>query len=333
MADNDEDKKPGEGEEEEQPKPARATLADVHERAMANIESAGDDDETAGDNDADGDGDGTGDDSDNDEDAEAAKKKQADADNADSAGAGDTAKKSPVEDKAKDNAGDAEDARTDGAVAPPEIKPPELEADDTTKPGKYKTEFTDLDGNKYYVTSTRDLPEDFEPKNQRSYGMAIEDLQDKRDLYKADQATYEAGKGLQEQAKAVADFKKEWATEQEELVREGRLPNDPAEREKAQNAIYGVMAEELKKDRVISFKDAYYRWNDSEQRRIATDQETKAAKDAADAKKKRGGKVMGGGTGGGAPAKSSNGSTVMEGKPPGTSLAEVHANVLSGFGN
>jgi hypothetical protein len=139
-------------------------------------------------------------------------------------------------------------------------------------------------------------------------------------------------KDRQDNVDRVANVKKAWADDETKLVEAGRLPKEEAERDKAKTKIFGIIESELNKGRVISFEDAYYRFNDQQQQAAAKEAADAKAKAAAAAKKKAGGRVMGGGTGGAStkPAANSNGPIMMDGPAQGTSLADVHASVLAG---
>jgi hypothetical protein len=327
MIDNDAKDGNDDPDDNDQPAPQpapqpRRTLADVHRDAMEAIgnDDPDDPDGEAGGDEPDSSGAATDDDSQHGNDDDSNGDDPDDNKDKDAPGA--------ASDDAPAPAATDDDSNTLGD----EPEKPELDTD-ITKPSKYKAKFVDADDNVYYATSVKDLPDDFEPKSSKGYGMAIEDLQDKRQEFAADTKKYEGDKATYEKGKMAQNFKKQLADDEAELVKDGRLPTDATELQKARNAINNKIVDELNKGRVISFKDGYYRWQVEQNRDAAQEAKDKADKAQADAKKKRGGKVMGGGSGGanGNPNKGDSGSLVMEGKRPGTTLADVHASVMAGM--
>jgi hypothetical protein len=231
---------------------------------------------------------------------------------------------------------------TPGSAAIPkaqDLKAPEAPVvdKDIEKPGNYKVEFVDVDGKKYYVSSARELPEDFEPKSQRDYGMSLEDLGEQRAKLAADQKSYEVAKVDFDNKQTVAEMQQNWHKDIERLTTDKKLPADKAERDKVVGGVFKLMNDELDKGHPIDS------WEIAHELYMARTGSVSAAEAAAaadkakkDARSKAGGKVMGGGASSSAGSGSGNRSDgnrgrVIEGPPPGTSLDQVHAHVTRGI--
>jgi hypothetical protein len=213
-----------------------------------------------------------------------------------------------------------------------ELTPPETD-DDITKPGKYKAEFVDEEGNKYYVTSVKQLPDDFEPHSQKGYGAAIEELGDKRSLYKADVDKYNSDKAERDRTTAAKSLRESWNTDIDKLSgKDGlvlddgsvlKLPEDATEREKAIKGTYSLMSAEYKNGKSLdSFAHAYELYQSREARKSVaskTDEDEEQKKNDAAEKKKLGNKVMSSGAAG-APKKSGT----RQAPPIGTTLDTLH---------
>lgn len=234
-------------------------------------------------------------------------------------------------------AAEAEKDKTPPVVTPPveavKIDPPVApESDsDVTKPGKYKSEFTDQDGNKFYVTDVSQLPEDFEPASQRAYGLGLQTLFQKQGEYKTDQSTYEADKAKYTTHEAVTKLQSSWNADIETLGKDGiklddgrtlALPKEKDKRELAIKGTYAFMDAEHKRGNTIqSFATAYEIYENRVA--AAAAQQAAAAKKVEDAKKTsdKGAKVMGGT----ATAVAGNKPLIRAGLPPGVGLDAVHA--------
>lgn len=205
-----------------------------------------------------------------------------------------------------------------------DLTPPEND-DDVTKPGKYKALFVDDEGNKYYVSDVKQLPDDFEPQSQRNYGIALQDLGEKRGDYKADVAKYEEDKVVHDRTLAAKTLQENWKSDIERLTEEKTLPEDPTERDKVIKGVYSLMSAELKKGKSIdSWETAHELYQAREAKKQAAEQnneEVERKKAEAAEKKKQGGKVMGGGAPE-APKKSAGGT--KKAPPVGTSLDALH---------
>lgn len=220
-----------------------------------------------------------------------------------------------------------EEVKVDPPVAP---VPPETDSD-VTKPGKYKAEFTDADGNKLYVTDVSQLPEDFEPASQRAYGLGLQTLFQKQGEYKTDQSTYEADKAKYTTTEAVTKLQNSWKSDIETLSKDGislddgrklQLPTDQAKRDLAIKGTYAFMDAEYKRGNTIqSWATAYEIYEGrvaaAEAQQAAAAARAAAVKDKSD----KGGKVMGGT----ATAVPGNKPLIRAGLPPGVGLDAVHA--------
>jgi hypothetical protein len=318
--------------------PQLTSLDDVHARAQAQYEEedATGDDEAGGDDNADEDGAGDAGDGGDDDKSEGAGSDGQDAD--DDAGSGDGGDDEADDDEA--GAGDDTPEYQPGSAQIPKAgaadddkapEAPEVD-DDVTKPGKYKAEFTDVDGNKYYVTDASQLPEDFEARSQRDYALAIQDLTKKQGEFSKDQSAYQEAKTQYDTKQSVGKLQDSWHQDIDRMASEKILPEKKEERDKVVAGVYGLMEAEMKKGRVI---DSFELAHELYQGRIARAEAERAAADAdkasKDDRKRRGGKVMGGGARSGAGGSSSgtdNRGRVLEGVRPGTSLDDVHARVM-----
>jgi hypothetical protein len=294
-------------------------------------DAGSDDDKKDGEKDDD-DSDAKGDDDKSDDDAAGAGSGDVSDDDSDDEDKGTGA---PADEEEGDAAAADDDKKDDDAVAP---TPPEID-DDITQPGKYKVEFVDEDGNKFYVTSVRQLPDDFEPQSQKAYGAAIEDLSEKRSEYKSDVAKYEDDKAKFDTAGRVKSLRESWNSDIERLSKDGikigdsviKLPEDATDREKAIKGTYALMSAELKNNqRTLPFASAFELYQAREARAAAAaqnDDEAEKKKEEDAEKKKKGGRVMGSGSGG-APKQPAGSGGVRKAPPVGTTLDQIHQGKL-----
>lgn len=223
--------------------------------------------------------------------------------------------------------------QNDAPAAPPPAPPadpadapkaPEVD-NDITKPGDFKAEFTDEEGNKYYVSDMAQLPDDFEPKSQKDYGMAIQKLTKEQAKFEGAQASYQKELATHDTSAKMTRLTSSWEQEITRLTAEKVLPAEPAERDKVVNAVYDLMEDEMKKGRVIdNWATAHEIYEGREAKKAVAAAEAAAAQAAVEAKKKKGGKVMGGG----APSATGGRPKIMEGPPPGIGLDRVHERVM-----
>lgn len=243
----------------------------------------------------------------------------------------------PDKDKEEDKSGDPDEEESEEDQPPPpdktdkgeeekELTPPEHD-DDVTKPGKYKAKFVDEEGKEYFVEDMDQLPDDFEPRSQKDYGKSIFELGQKRSLAEKDQATYETAKAEKDRADTVKELRANWNSDIERLTKDKTLPEDPKEREKVIEGVYGLMASEMKKGKALnSWEYAHEIYQSRQAKKAAAaknTEEEQRLKDEAAEKKKQGAKVMGSGSGG-APKKS----TVRQAPPMGTTLDTVHQSTV-----
>lgn len=203
-----------------------------------------------------------------------------------------------------------------------ELKPPEEMDADVTKPGKYKATFTDIDGEQYHVSNIDQLPDDFEPKSQKEQMKALQDLTAKQEEARNDQAEYQAEVAKKGREENISKMTASWDDDVDRLTKDGTLPKDKKERNKAINGTYEVMERELKKGRPIdSWENAFKVYSYEE----SVKKQAEEAKAVAEDKKRRGAKVMGGG--GGTPNNAGSSSTrgrVLQAPPPGVTLDQIH---------
>jgi hypothetical protein len=321
-ANNNEDDK-GAGEKEEtkdsgvQP---HESLDDVHERVMNDLDQedpdeGGNDDDKAKD-DAKGDDSGNADDSDDDADASSGEdkdKKGGDADD-DTSGKDDSSEEDKDQDK---------DPPKSKVADPPKIDKPEVDTD-ITKPGKYKQEFVDINDDKHYVSDLDELPDDFEPKNFKEYGKAIQGVQQKQAEYNRDDYNYRKAEAHKQTDEDLEKLQESWDKDIATLDKDGILPKDKSAKQKEVEAVYDLMEGELKKGNVIdSFKSAHEMYKYREGKKKDAQKKDDQVKDV----KKRGSKVMGGSSAG-ANTNSSGGKT-REAPPQGSSLDDVHEHVMN----
>lgn len=220
-----------------------------------------------------------------------------------------------------------------------EPEAPTIDAD-ITQPGDYKVEFTDMDGNKYYVSSAAQLPEDFEPKSSRDYGISLEKLSGERSKFADAERTYTQSKSEYDNKSEVRTLQEGWEQDIQRLSADKKLPEDKKERDTVVAAVYKLMGDEMTKGNVIDkFSVAHELYEarkaraDAEAAAIERDKQEKADR------KKRGAKVMGGGTrsgagsggGGGGGSSGPSGSRVLDGVRPGTTLDDVHASISHNY--
>ncbi len=195
--------------------------------------------------------------------------------------------------------------------ADPEPKPDPKPEDEPEVEEELFIEVEDAEGNKYKIEKESDLPEDFEPKNNRQ---VIEIL---RQLSELDQKKVDRANAAAAQAEEQAQIDRQeqvlsrWDSEIEVLEDEGMLDKpkiapgepgfeaDPANQKVTE--VFSFMTEENKKRAgegkppLTSFTQAYYLQQAREQKAA----EAAAAK-ADNAKAKRKASLIGGGTAGGA---------------------------------
>lgn len=256
-------------------------------------------------------------------------------DNGDAAGTGDD------DGAGKGSGADTADYKPGSAGIPKaeELKAPEAPKidEDVSKPGDYKVEFTDIDGNKYYVSSASQLPEDFEPKSQRDYGISLESLSEQRAKYATDKKEYETSKADFDNKSTISELQQGWHTEIQTMTESKALPEKKEDRDKVVGGVFKLMNDELEKGNAIdSFAIAHELYM-ARTGRVEADAAA-AEKDKAEKadRKRKGGKVLGGGSRSSAGGGSSGGGgdssqgRVLEAPPPGTSLDDVHARVMNG---
>lgn len=201
--------------------------------------------------------------------------------------------------------------------------------DDITKPGNYKTEFTDLDGNKFYVSDMDQLPDDFEPASQKEYGKSIQSLTREQSKLDADKQAYAADKTTFDNTTQIQTLQKSWTDDIVRLTTEKVLPADPAQRKQVVEGVFEVMESEMKKGNVIDSWPVAHELYQAREKAKADAAAAEAAKKNQDAsRKKSGGKVMGGGNGAGSGGGGSGRGKVIEGPPAGVGLDAVHQKVM-----
>lgn len=202
--------------------------------------------------------------------------------------------------------------------APSEFKAEDFEIDrDVTKEGKYKAKFVDLDDKEYHIFDTKDLPDDFEPKNYKQFLMATDELNQKRTEYARDRYKF-----TQEQAKAqreeqISKIQEGWDKDIERLTKAGTLPKAEKDRKKVIDEVFTLMENEMKKGRVIdSWETAYDKWEVS---KLRADR-VKKREQRDQLKKKNGSKVQG--------SSNNNRGTVIEAPRTGMTLDDVHTQAV-----
>lgn len=324
---NNEDANKGEGSEgeenkgdqEEKPFQTGDSLDAVHDKVVSDLEHEA---EEEGD-----DGDGNDEDEDKDKDKDKPEGSGAD-DDKDPPEGGD---KDPdkEEDPEDEEEPEEEEEQPKGGEDknPRDVEEPKVD-DDVSRPGKYKAEFVDIDGNKHYVSDMDQLPDDFEPKNMKEYGKAIQKLNNEQGQFAYDKEVFrrqEAFKKSQEQTNTLTSA---WDKEEEKMTKAGTLPADEKERKKVVEGIYDVMEDELKKGNVINSLAVAYELYQGRQGTQQKADEDKKKKDELNKKKKERGSRIQGGT----PSTSgSGGPKVIKGPPAGVTLDQVHEQVTSGL--
>jgi hypothetical protein len=239
----------------------------------------------------------------------------------DSATDTDTDSDDDTSDTSDDTTSEEEEDTTSDTTSTEELTPPERD-DDLTKPGKYKAEFVDEEGNKHYVSDLTQLPDEFEPRSSKEYGIAMQDLFRKQQQYDADDREYQQNKTVHDTNQAVTQLRESWNKDIETLTTEKALPEDSKERQKVINGVYALMDAEMKKGNTIDkWATAYELYEAREAKKAAA----AAEKQEIVRKKQAGGKVMGSG----APTGTGGRSKIREGLPPGVSLDQVHDKVIS----
>lgn len=312
------------------------SLDDAHAAAQRTFEeedrkAAADDQGDAGDGDAAADE--KNEDKDEESDGDDGSGKDADAGDGDAQGAG--------RGDGDQNADDTADYKPGSAAIPKaeELKAPEAPVvdSDIEKPGNYKVEFVDVEGNKYYISSAAQLPEDFEPKSQRDYGMSLEGLSEQRAKYATDQKGYETAKADFDNKSTVTELQQGWHTEIQKMTESKTLPDKKEDRDKVVGGVFKLMNDELEKGNAIdSFAIAHELYMSRTGRAEAEAATAEADKAQKAERKNKGGKVMGGGgsrssAGGGSASGDSSRGRVLEAPPPGTTLDDVHARVMNGI--
>jgi hypothetical protein len=194
-----------------------------------------------------------------------------------------------------------------------------IDADtDITKPGEGKVAFKDAEGKTYYIKDEDQLPDDYEPASYKEMLKAQRELVNSQNSWqqKIQDIRSESEELVEEEEKAqrITDLHAAWDTEIKELKDAGRITDD-----KTINEVYALMGEWNAKGKTIpSFEMAFEMWEAKQGK--STDAEDK--KKRADLKKKKGGKVLG-------THSSSKKTGPIEGPPSGTSLDDLHAQVMN----
>jgi hypothetical protein len=174
----------------------------------------------------------------------------------------------------------------------------------------FSMEIEDANGEKFTITELGDLPEDFEPKNNRQIMEILDglrDLKSQKESYETDKATKAAEAEKQQN---IASIQASWEAEIKELQGSKRLTvaTDPKNQEDKANqrisAVFNFMAEENEKRQeagrpmLQSFEDALDKLENREAKEAAVEK----AKRDKELAKQRGGMV------GGSSAPATNGS-------------------------
>lgn len=183
-------------------------------------------------------------------------------------------------------------------------KPTEIAKATATDEPKFTLEVEDAEGNKHEISKIEDLPEDFQPKNNRQGLQILHDLQ----KLENDKATYEQDKQSEsqkaEQAERVTKIQEGWQTEFKELGITAKADQDKVfEYLRTENA----KRQEQGRPMIASIEDAKNGMDALASREAAKETE-KAEKDEA----RRKGGLIGGGSAassGGAPPQYRGGAT------------------------
>jgi hypothetical protein len=222
------------------------------------------------------------------------------------------------EDADDGNLGDAGDT-----TGNQDLEAPDLNAD-IDKPGKYKAEFVDLDGKKYYVSDVSQLPDDFDPASQKQSLMAMQDLSHKQIAAQKDQADYQQQVAEQARNQAANDLRNSWTKDIDQLTKSNVLPKDEKQRETVVKGVYTLMSDEMKKGNVIdSWATAHELWEARQAKGKAADDEKKDV----EITHKNGAKILGSNGGGAKPGR--RGGRVFQAPPSGVGLDAVHQKVIS----
>lgn len=305
------------------------SLDDVHDQEVSALEegdndSQDDTEESSGDDSKEED---SSDDSDNDNDddsqsdEDSSDSDEEDDDSGDDSDDSDDSEGGDDEDEEEEDS-DSEEDTSESDDDSQELEPPKTDKD-TSKPGKYKSEFIDIDGNKIYVNSMDELPDDFEPKNMKEYGKSIHDLTGKQGQLKQDQYNYQKQVAQNQTKERISRLRKGWDNDISNMDKSGELPKDKSKRQAEIDGTFELMESEMKKGNVIdSFKVANELYKGRQQAKSDAKADVQDKKNKA--KKKRGSSIQSGNPS----ASGANKPKTIEAPPSGTSLDDVHSHVL-----
>lgn len=193
------------------------------------------------------------------------------------------------------------ETKVEGAPAPVESTPETPAAPEAPETPSFTLEVEDANGEKYAIASLDDLPEDFEPKNNRQIMEildGIRNVNEEKSAWEKQQADSEVEAARQE---SIAKIQSSWDEEIKQLQSDKRLPvsadanNPDAKFVERRDEVFKFMAEENQKRNesgrplLQSFEDALDKLENREAKEAAVEQ----AKKDKELARKRGGMVGG----------------------------------------